>query len=151
MPNKSKPRVLVVVNPNASRAEAALPGLSSWFTDNCHAVPQAVALCSARNEDGGRGVCEWSGESALTASALSRRYKGRLEEFSSNALYGRQKSKMSRQTSMSYPGQGRPADALGSQNKARESSGRSKPNTQENIHPKRKQTVGRRPKKGRSS
>ena len=37
MPNKSKPRVLVVVNPNASRAEAALPGLSSWFTENCHA------------------------------------------------------------------------------------------------------------------
>jgi YegS/Rv2252/BmrU family lipid kinase len=37
MPNKSKRRVLVVVNPNASRAEAALPGLSSWFADNCHA------------------------------------------------------------------------------------------------------------------
>jgi diacylglycerol kinase (ATP) len=37
MPNKSKPRVLVVVNPNASRAEAALPGLSSWFTENCQA------------------------------------------------------------------------------------------------------------------
>lgn len=37
MPNKSKPRVLVVVNPNASRAEAALPDLSSWFTENCDA------------------------------------------------------------------------------------------------------------------
>jgi diacylglycerol kinase (ATP) len=37
MPDKSKPRVLVVVNPNASRAEAALPGLSSWFTENCDA------------------------------------------------------------------------------------------------------------------
>jgi diacylglycerol kinase family enzyme len=37
MPNKSKPRVLVVVNPNASRAEAALPGLSSWFNENCQA------------------------------------------------------------------------------------------------------------------
>ncbi len=37
MPNRSKPRVLVVVNANASRAEAALPGLSSWFTENCHA------------------------------------------------------------------------------------------------------------------
>jgi len=36
--NKSKLRVLVVVNPNASRAEAALPGLSSWFTENCHAL-----------------------------------------------------------------------------------------------------------------
>jgi molybdopterin biosynthesis enzyme MoaB len=37
MSNKSKPRVLVVVNPNASRAEAALPGLSDWFAENCHA------------------------------------------------------------------------------------------------------------------
>jgi YegS/Rv2252/BmrU family lipid kinase len=37
MPNNSKPRVLVVVNPNASRAEAALPGLSSWFGENCDA------------------------------------------------------------------------------------------------------------------
>jgi YegS/Rv2252/BmrU family lipid kinase len=37
MPNKSKPRVLVVVNPHASRAEAALPRLSSWFAENCHA------------------------------------------------------------------------------------------------------------------
>jgi diacylglycerol kinase family enzyme len=37
MPNKLKPRVLLVVNPNASRAAAALPGLSSWFTENCHA------------------------------------------------------------------------------------------------------------------
>jgi YegS/Rv2252/BmrU family lipid kinase len=36
--NKSKLRVLVVVNPNASRAEAALPGLSSWFTEKCHAL-----------------------------------------------------------------------------------------------------------------
>ncbi len=62
--------------------------------------------------------------------------------------------KMSRQTSMSYPGQGRPADALGSgQNKAKpegQSPGRSKPSTQENIHPKRNQIVGRQPK-GRSS
>jgi YegS/Rv2252/BmrU family lipid kinase len=37
MPNTSKPRVLVVVNPNASRAEAALPGLSAWFGENCRA------------------------------------------------------------------------------------------------------------------
>jgi diacylglycerol kinase (ATP) len=37
MPNNSKTRVLVVVNPNASRAEAALPGLSSWFGENCDA------------------------------------------------------------------------------------------------------------------
>jgi YegS/Rv2252/BmrU family lipid kinase len=37
MPKKSKPRVLIVFNPNASRAEAALPGLSSWFAENCHA------------------------------------------------------------------------------------------------------------------
>ena len=37
MPDKAKPRVLVVVNPNASRAGTALPGLSSWFAENCHA------------------------------------------------------------------------------------------------------------------
>ena len=35
--NKSKLRVLLVVNPNASRAQAALPGLSSWFTEKCQA------------------------------------------------------------------------------------------------------------------
>jgi hypothetical protein len=47
---------------------------------------------------------------------------------------------------MSYPGQGRPADALGSsENKATpddKKPGRSKPSTQENIHPKKKRTVG---------
>jgi hypothetical protein len=63
--------------------------------------------------------------------------------------------KVSQQSSMSYPGQGRPVDALGSsENKAKpddQNPGRSKPSTQENIHPKRKQTVGRQPKKGRSS
>ena len=36
--NKSKLRVLVVVNPNASGAQGALPGLTSWFTDECHAL-----------------------------------------------------------------------------------------------------------------
>jgi hypothetical protein len=55
---------------------------------------------------------------------------------------------------MSYPGQGRPADALGSsENKAKPDDnrpGRSKPSTQENIHPKKKRTVGRQPKKARS-
>jgi len=35
--SKSKLRVLVMVNPNASRAEAALPALASWFRENCHA------------------------------------------------------------------------------------------------------------------
>lgn len=34
----SKLRVLIVVNPRASRAEAALPALSSWFSDNCQAI-----------------------------------------------------------------------------------------------------------------
>jgi hypothetical protein len=29
---------LVMVNPGASRAEAALPALSSWFTERCDAV-----------------------------------------------------------------------------------------------------------------
>ena len=33
--NKSKLRVLVVINPNASRAEGVLPGLSAWFTERC--------------------------------------------------------------------------------------------------------------------
>jgi hypothetical protein len=45
---------------------------------------------------------------------------------------------MARQASMSYPGQGRPADAAGSsQDKSgpSRSKGRSKPSTQENIHP----------------
>ncbi len=36
--NKSKLRVLVMINPKASRADAALPGLSSWFTENCQAL-----------------------------------------------------------------------------------------------------------------
>ena len=47
---------------------------------------------------------------------------------------------MARQTSMSYPGQGRPADATGSsQDKAvlDQPKGRSQPSTQENIHPKK--------------
>jgi diacylglycerol kinase family enzyme len=35
---KSKVRVLVLVNPNASRAEAALPKLFSWFTENCRTL-----------------------------------------------------------------------------------------------------------------
>jgi YegS/Rv2252/BmrU family lipid kinase len=36
--DKSNLRVLVLVNPKASRAVAALPALSTWFTENCHAV-----------------------------------------------------------------------------------------------------------------
>jgi diacylglycerol kinase (ATP) len=36
--NKSKLRVLVVINPKASRAAAVLPELSSWFTENCQAL-----------------------------------------------------------------------------------------------------------------
>ena len=35
---KSKLRVLVLINPRASRAEAALPALSSWFADRCVTV-----------------------------------------------------------------------------------------------------------------
>ena len=35
--DRSKIRVLVIINPCASRAAAALPELSSWFTQNCHA------------------------------------------------------------------------------------------------------------------
>ena len=47
---------------------------------------------------------------------------------------------MARQTSMSYPGQGRPADATGSsQDKAGppRPKGKSQPSTQENIHPEK--------------
>jgi diacylglycerol kinase (ATP) len=36
--DNSKLRVLVMINPGASRAEAALPALSSWFTAHCRAV-----------------------------------------------------------------------------------------------------------------
>lgn len=36
--SRSKPRVLVMINPGASRAEAALPALSAWFTEHCRAV-----------------------------------------------------------------------------------------------------------------
>ncbi len=36
--SKSKPRVLVMINPGASRAETAVPALSSWFSENCHAL-----------------------------------------------------------------------------------------------------------------
>ena len=101
---------------------------------------------------------------AVAAFAMERRKRAYrvsieppLERASGGILLQRPlwDTKMSRQTSMSYPGQGRPADALGSsQNKAKpdgQSPGRSKPSAQENIHPKGKQTVGRRPKKGRSS
>jgi diacylglycerol kinase (ATP) len=35
---KSRLRALVIVNPNASRAQTALPVLTSWFTENCKAV-----------------------------------------------------------------------------------------------------------------
>jgi YegS/Rv2252/BmrU family lipid kinase len=35
--SKSKLRVLIMVNPKASRAEAALPALASWFRKNCDA------------------------------------------------------------------------------------------------------------------
>jgi hypothetical protein len=54
--NKSKLRVLVVVNPNASRAEATLPGLSSWFTENCHAfIVVATSKKERRRELEARG------------------------------------------------------------------------------------------------
>jgi len=31
-------RVLVIINPGASRAEAALPAVSSWFSENSDAT-----------------------------------------------------------------------------------------------------------------
>jgi diacylglycerol kinase (ATP) len=36
--SKSKLDVLIMINPAASRAEAALPELSAWFTEHCRAV-----------------------------------------------------------------------------------------------------------------
>jgi len=36
--NIKKPKLLVVINPNASRAEEALPALTEWFADNADAV-----------------------------------------------------------------------------------------------------------------
>jgi len=45
--SKSKVRVLVMVNPGASRAEAALPVLSSWFTERCDAV---IVLSNSKKE-----------------------------------------------------------------------------------------------------
>jgi diacylglycerol kinase family enzyme len=36
--SKSKLRVLVMVNPGASRAETAVTALSSWFSENCDAL-----------------------------------------------------------------------------------------------------------------
>ena len=44
---KSKLRVLIVVNANASRAEAALPALSSWFAEHSRAH---VALTASKEE-----------------------------------------------------------------------------------------------------
>ena len=48
--DKSKFRVLVVVNANASRAEAALPALSSWFAENCC----SRMVVTASNEESSR-------------------------------------------------------------------------------------------------
>jgi YegS/Rv2252/BmrU family lipid kinase len=45
--SKSKPRVLVMINPGASRAEAAVPALSSWFSENCHAL---IVVANSKKE-----------------------------------------------------------------------------------------------------
>jgi diacylglycerol kinase (ATP) len=45
--SKSKLRVLVLVNPGASRAEAALPTLSSWFIERCNAV---IVMANSKKE-----------------------------------------------------------------------------------------------------
>jgi diacylglycerol kinase (ATP) len=45
--NKSKLRVLVIVNPGASRAEAALPALSSWFAERCAAT---IVVANSKKE-----------------------------------------------------------------------------------------------------
>jgi diacylglycerol kinase (ATP) len=45
--SKSKPRVLVMINPEASRAEAAVPALSSWFSENCDAL---IVVANSKKE-----------------------------------------------------------------------------------------------------
>ena len=45
--SKSKLRILVLFNPHASRAEAALPALSRWFSENCHAL---IVVASSKKE-----------------------------------------------------------------------------------------------------
>jgi hypothetical protein len=62
---KSKVRVLVLVNPNASRAEAALPKLFSWFTENCRTFIIVAKSKKERKEgvrhawEGGRLNRDW--------------------------------------------------------------------------------------------
>jgi diacylglycerol kinase family enzyme len=45
--SKSKPRVLVMINPGASRAETAVPALSSWFSENCDAL---IVVANSKKE-----------------------------------------------------------------------------------------------------
>ena len=45
-------RVLVIINPGASRAEAALPAVSSWFSENS----DATIVVAKSKKDRAKGV-----------------------------------------------------------------------------------------------
>ena len=90
--SKSKLRVLVMVNPGASRAEAALPALSSWFTERCDAV---IVVSNSKKErkrklkadgkdadliviGGGDGTISKALPSCLSSTNPSPRYRWEL-------------------------------------------------------------------------
>ena len=58
--NSPKVRVLVLLNPKASRAESRLPQLSSWFTERCHALI-IVAKSTKEPSEGVRGARKGGG------------------------------------------------------------------------------------------
>jgi hypothetical protein len=68
------------------------------------------------------------------------------------ALPQRMASMQGRQTSMSYPGQGRPVDAEGSsleKAKPKEETGRSKPSAQENLRNRKR--IAEKPRRRKST
>ena len=46
--NAKKLSLLVVINPNASRAEEALPKLTEWFAENTNAILMIAATARCR-------------------------------------------------------------------------------------------------------
>jgi diacylglycerol kinase (ATP) len=77
---KTKRRVLVVINAHASRAEAALPSISSWFTENCRA---RIAVTSS-SEESRRELMDHGSEADLIVigggdGTISKAVSGLLE------------------------------------------------------------------------
>jgi len=74
-------RVLVIINPGASRAEAALPAVSSWFSENS----DATIVVAKSKKDRAKGVrpasrppipdTNRSGPQTRRASSLMRKLK----------------------------------------------------------------------------